>query len=89
MKVHTEINDMLKDLIGTIPDNWLSNYGYAVLDGRGIARKTTRPYLAQVALLTVGAALRWNGIPSISLLRALASSVLRGSPNFTRLHPTV
>jgi glycosyltransferase involved in cell wall biosynthesis len=80
LKAHTEINDMLKERIGTIPDNWLSNYGYAVLDGRGIARKASRSYLAHVALLTVGAALRWNRIPSVSLLRALASSVLRGSP---------
>jgi hypothetical protein len=57
-KVHTEINDMLRERIGTIPDNWLSNYGYAVQDGRAIARKATRAYLAHVALLTVGAALR-------------------------------
>ncbi|MGZ4807708.1 MAG: glycosyltransferase family 2 protein [Thermoanaerobaculia bacterium] len=77
--VHTEINDMLKERIGTIPDNWLSNYAYAVLDERGIARRTSRPYFARVALLTIGAAIRWNHFPSISLLRAVASSVVRGS----------
>lgn len=78
-EVHTEINDMLKEHIGTIPDNWLSNYAYAVLDGRGIVRKTSRDYLARVALLTVGAAFRWNGFPSSSLLRTLASSFLHRS----------
>jgi glycosyltransferase involved in cell wall biosynthesis len=77
-EVHAEINDMLKERIGTIPDNWLSNYAYAVLDGRGVARKTSRNYLARVALLTVGAAFRWNGFPSLSLLRTLASSFLHG-----------
>ena len=30
-----------------------------------------------MALLTVGAAFRWNGFPSMSLLRTLASSFLR------------
>jgi len=78
-EVHTEINDMLKEHIGTVPDSWLSNYAYAVLDGRGVARRTSRDYLAHIALLTVGAAFRWNGFPSVTLLRALAWSFLHGS----------
>jgi glycosyltransferase involved in cell wall biosynthesis len=77
--VHTEINDMLKEHIGRIPDNWLSNYAYAVLDEHGLPRQTSRDYLARVAMLSVRAAFRWNGLPSRSLLRSLASSLLRGS----------
>lgn len=80
LSVHTEINDMLKEHLGTIPDNWFSNYAYAVLDARGVARSVSRDYLARVAVLAVGAAFRWNGFPSLSLLRTLASSLLRGSP---------
>ncbi|MEA2165457.1 MAG: hypothetical protein QOK37_3584 [Thermoanaerobaculia bacterium] len=76
---HTEINDMLKEHIGTIPDTWLSNYAYAVLDEHGLPRKTSRNYLARVAVLSVRAAFRWNGAPSWSLLRTLASSLLHGS----------
>jgi glycosyltransferase involved in cell wall biosynthesis len=79
LSAHTEINDMLKELLGTVPDSWLSNYAYAVLDGRGVTRNASRNYLARVAALTVGAAFRWNGFPSISLLRTLASSLLHGS----------
>jgi glycosyltransferase involved in cell wall biosynthesis len=79
LRVHTEINDMLKEQFGTIPDNWFSNYAYAVLDGRGVARNVGRDYLTRVALLAVGAAFRWNGFPSISLLRILASSLLHRS----------
>ncbi|HXH95293.1 MAG TPA: hypothetical protein VNN25_27205, partial [Thermoanaerobaculia bacterium] len=67
---------MLKEHLGTIPDNWFSNYAYAVLDGRGVARNVSRDYLARVALLAVRAAFRWNGFPSVSLLRTLASSLL-------------
>ncbi len=78
-EVHVEINDMLKRYVPKIPDNWLSNYAYAVLDARGAARATGRDYLAQVALLALGAAFRWNGFPSLTLLRRLAGSVLRGS----------
>jgi GT2 family glycosyltransferase len=78
-EVHTEINDMLKERIGMIPDNWLSNYAHAVLDGRGVARTSSRDYRARVAMLTIGAAFRWNGFPSMSLLRTIASSLLQGS----------
>jgi glycosyltransferase involved in cell wall biosynthesis len=75
-EAHTEINDMLEKHIGKIPDSWCSNYAYAVLDGRGLARSTRRDYLARVALLAVGAAFRWNGFPSMSLLRTLTGSLL-------------
>jgi glycosyltransferase involved in cell wall biosynthesis len=77
-EVHTEINDMLRERIGRIPDCWLSNYAHAVLDARGVERRSDRGYLARVALLSLGAAVRWNRIPSISLLRWLASSLIYG-----------
>jgi glycosyltransferase involved in cell wall biosynthesis len=79
LRVHIETNDMLQERLGTVPANWLSNYAYAVLDDRGIGRNASRKYLARVAALTVGAAFRWNRVPSISLLRTLTSSLLRGS----------
>jgi len=78
-RVHTEINDMLKERFGRIPDNWLWNYAHAVLDDRGMARESNRRYATRAALLAVGAALRWNGWPSVSLMRSAASSVVRGS----------
>ncbi len=78
-EAHVEVNDMLARHLGSVPDNWLANYGYAVLDGRGRAREASRAYLARVALLSVGAAFRWNGLPSVSLLRSLASSIVRRS----------
>lgn len=79
LSAHIETNDMLNERLGTVPDNWLSNYAYAVMDGRGIARDTSRNYLARVAALTAGAAFRWNGFPSISLVRTLTSSLLHGA----------
>ena len=76
-EAHAEINDMLKERLGGVPDNWLSNYAYATLDGRGLSRSTSLSYTARLALLTVGAAFRWKGFPSLPLLRILASSFLR------------
>jgi len=78
-RVHSEINDMLKERFGRIPDNWLWNYAHAVLDERGVTRRSNRVYATRAALLSVRAALRWNGVPSVTLLRSVASWVVRGS----------
>ncbi len=78
-EAHTEINNMLRDTIGHVPDNWLWNYAHAVLDGRGLARSTDRSYLLRAALLSAAAAFRWNGFPSISLLRGTGSWFVHGS----------
>jgi glycosyltransferase involved in cell wall biosynthesis len=73
--VHAEINGMLRSRLGRIPDNWLSNYAHAVLDRRGVARAKSRAYRMRVALLAIGAAFRWNGFPSLALLRTVASAL--------------
>jgi glycosyltransferase involved in cell wall biosynthesis len=83
-EAHTEINDMLRRTIGRVPDNWLWNYAHAVLDGRGVARSTDRGYLFRAALLTAAAAFRWNGFPSMSLLRGTGSWFVHGSSFVTR-----
>ncbi|HEV7488755.1 MAG TPA: glycosyltransferase family 2 protein [Thermoanaerobaculia bacterium] len=80
----TETNGMLRETIGHVPDNWLWNYAHAVLDGRGVARSTDRGYLLRAALLTAVAAFRWNGLPSMSLLRSTGSWFVHGSSFVTR-----
>jgi glycosyltransferase involved in cell wall biosynthesis len=83
-QVHEEINDMLRERIGSVPDNWLWNYAHAVLDARGVARSTDRSYLLRAAMLTAIAAFRWNGVPSMSLLRGTGSWFVHGSSFVTR-----
>jgi glycosyltransferase involved in cell wall biosynthesis len=83
-QVHTEINNMLRERIGSVPDNWLWNYAHAVLDARGVARSTDRSYLFRAAMLTAIAAFRWNGFPSMSLLRGTGSWFVHGSSFVTR-----
>ena len=73
-QAHTEINDMLKQRLGTVPDNWLSNHAVAVLDGRRVRRDGGFVYVVRVVMLTIIAALRWRRFPSLSLLRNAAWS---------------
>jgi glycosyltransferase involved in cell wall biosynthesis len=78
VQAHAEVNDMLKERLGAVPDNWFSNYAHAVLDGRGVPRTASPDYLIRIARLMVGAAIRWNGYPSMTLLRMVASSFRNG-----------
>jgi glycosyltransferase involved in cell wall biosynthesis len=75
-RVHTEINDMLVERLGTVPDNWLVNHAHAVLDGRGIPRSSSFAYVLHIGLLTLAAAFRWNGLPTLPLLRTIGSWLL-------------
>jgi glycosyltransferase involved in cell wall biosynthesis len=79
MAAHVETNDMLLARLGKVPDNWLWNYAHAVLDGRGVPRGASRTYLGRIALHTLAAAFRWNGMPSLALLRTLGSWYVRGA----------
>ncbi len=59
--VHREMNDMLKNTLGTVPDRWLSNYAHAVLQARGMSHdKTPLRFAVTVSLGCWLAALRWN-----------------------------
>ena len=61
VKVHREINDMFKKQFGKVPDRWLFNYAYAVVDERQ-ASSTCTPWKKTLRLGwgSLMAALRWN-----------------------------
>jgi GT2 family glycosyltransferase len=58
VKVHAEINDMLKRTLGRVPRRWLVNYAYAVVDAEGASGLTRRP---RALVQFLRAARRWNG----------------------------
>jgi len=60
VKVHKEINDMLKKLFTKVPDRWLCNYAHAVVDSRVNRKDKPKRYKFEVALLTIISAIRWN-----------------------------
>ncbi len=78
VKVHAEINDMLKRRLGRVPVRWLSNYAHVLIDDRGLTRDRRLRFTIAVAWQTLAAALRWNRWPDRAVL-ALTYSWLRGA----------
>lgn len=68
-EVHREINDMLKQKLGRVPDRWLSNYAYAV------AEKNDK---RTIAIKTILAAFHWNRWISKSLLNICVKQLAVG-----------
>jgi len=60
VKVHREINNMLRARLGRVPDPWLFNYAHAVLDESGVPRSARFFFPLLVAAASIMAAVRWN-----------------------------
>jgi glycosyltransferase involved in cell wall biosynthesis len=61
VKVHAEINDVLRKLFGKVPDRWLSNYTHAVVEERVDRSRRPRRFALQMLIVAIRAAWRWNG----------------------------
>ena len=81
VKVHREINDMFKGLLGWVPDRWLFNYAHAVVEEK--TSRVTHPqrFTLQLALSSVIAALLWNHRVSRSMLRTSLRWLTRQGAN--------
>jgi glycosyltransferase involved in cell wall biosynthesis len=60
IRVHREINDMLRKRVRRVPDSWLLNYAHAVLDEKGIPRSDRFRFPLLVSAVSLYASLRWN-----------------------------
>jgi len=61
LKVHKEINDMFKKMLGKVPDCWLYNYAHVVMGDRlGISTNRSIKAKLELRLRSFLAALRWN-----------------------------
>lgn len=69
VQMHREINDMLRQRLGRVPDRWLFNYAHAVIDDKGIPRTDRVRFPVRVAVASLYAALRWNRRISRQMLR--------------------
>jgi glycosyltransferase involved in cell wall biosynthesis len=61
VKVHAEINDMLKTLFGKVPDRWLWNYAHVVVEQKLNRSKSPRWFYLYMRIVAIKAALHWNG----------------------------
>ena len=69
VKVHAEINDVLKKLFGKVPDRWLWNYTHAVVEERVDRSKQPRWFALYMLIVVIKAAWRWNGTISPEMKR--------------------
>lgn len=67
MKVHAEINDMFRQLLGRVPDKWLFNYSHTVVEQIIDKDRHHKRFCGAVALRALQAAFRWNGRVSFSM----------------------
>ncbi len=68
ISVHLEINDMLKQHLGHVPDSWLYSYAAHVTDTMGYGRKIDeRRFLRQIAYQSWLAAWQWNKRVSLKM----------------------
>jgi GT2 family glycosyltransferase len=72
VKFHREINDMMRERLGLVPDRWIFNYGHAVLDVKGLRRTDRFRFAMAVSAVSFYAALRWNGSISRSMFQMTA-----------------
>jgi len=78
VKVHQEINDMLKNRLGRVPDRWLFNYAHTFLETRQLQRTKHIRFALAASALSVYAALRWNLAISFPMIQT-ALHWIRGS----------
>src|SRR5207302_11160854 len=60
VKVHREINEMMRRHCGRVPERWLYNYAHTVLDEKGVPRTRKLRFAVGLSVLSCYASLRWN-----------------------------
>ena len=73
VKVHKEINDMIKNKFGKVSDRWLFNYAHAVLEQRVSKDGNPSLFVFQVGILSLISALRWNWRISTAMWKTVFS----------------
>jgi glycosyltransferase involved in cell wall biosynthesis len=85
--LHEEINTMLREKLGRTPDSWLINYGRAIAGIGGIRPDHSVRFAVEAGVISVVAALRWNGWVSPSHARKVARAVASAVRHRRRLAP--
>jgi hypothetical protein len=73
LALHEELNTMLRERLGRVPDSWLLNHAHTLVElSRARGRPPAVPYALEVIVRSIALSWRWNGAVSRGLLgRAL------------------
>jgi glycosyltransferase involved in cell wall biosynthesis len=71
LECHADINDILRDHLGKVPQRWVLNYAYAAADHWGVPRNEKLRFTSAVIKESVLASARWNRSLKWSLVKAL------------------
>ena len=71
VKVHREINNMFKRLMGVVPDRWLFNYAHAVVDPNRTGNMAHNFFLFKITSVSIFSALKWNRRISLTMCKTL------------------
>jgi glycosyltransferase involved in cell wall biosynthesis len=77
VKVHREINDMQRRLLGRVHDAWLYNYAHAVVETRVKRASHPQRFVLEVGFLSLLAALWWNQRISVEMRQTTKDWLLR------------
>ena len=75
VKVHEEINDMLKKYFAKVPDRWLINYTHAMVESKIDRRLHPKWFIFEIGFGTLLASFKWNRSFSVDMLKTI---ILRG-----------
>jgi glycosyltransferase involved in cell wall biosynthesis len=57
---HEDINNILRDHLGRVPQRWVLNYAYAAVDDRGLPREQQLRFTSALVKESIIASARWN-----------------------------
>jgi glycosyltransferase involved in cell wall biosynthesis len=69
---HEDINNILRDHLGKVPQRWLLNYAYAAVDDRGLPRERQLRFTSALVKESVIASARWNRRLEWKLVKTLS-----------------
>ena len=78
--VHREINDMQKALFGRVPDPWLFNYAYALVEQDTIRAAAPARFARRFFWHALRSAIHWNGTVTASMIGTMLVAVRASLP---------
>jgi glycosyltransferase involved in cell wall biosynthesis len=78
VQVHREINLMMREHFGGVPDRWVFNYAHVIVEAKGIDRNCPFLFALTVSLISFFSALLWNKRISRGSLNTLFSWIKGG-----------